>query len=172
MAHIGFLGIGNMGVGMASRLVEAGHIVRAFNRTRSKVSKLVEMGAILAETPRQAAERADTVISMVGDDEASRAVWLGKDGALAATPAHQAIMIECSTLSYNWVIELSTIVKGKKLSYLDCPVTGLPEAAMAGDLTLFLGGDRQVITTAQPYLSPWQRDRYILAKLALERLTN
>ena len=154
MAHIGFLGIGNMGVGMASRLVEAGHSVYAFNRTKSKVSRLIEMGAILAETPKQAAEGADVIISMVGDDVASRTVWLGNDGALSSTPAKQAIMVECSTLSYDWVIELSTIARENNLSYLDCPVTGLPKAATAGGLTLFLGGDSQIISIAQPYLTP------------------
>jgi len=154
MSHIAFLGIGNMGFGMASRLMEAGHNVHAFNRTKSKVLPLVEKGAILAETPRQAAEGSDVVISMVGDDEASRAVWLGDDGALAANLAERAIMIECSTLSYDWVIELSKIVEDGNLSYLDCPVTGLPDAARAGDLTLFLGGDSQVISLAQPHLTP------------------
>ena len=154
MAHIAFLGIGNMGSGMALRLLEAGHSVHAYNRTRSKVLGLVEKGAILAETPRQAAEGADAVISMVGDDLASRTVWLGNNGALSANPAKHAMMIECSTLSYDWVIELSTIVKDGNFSYLDCPVTGLPDAARAGDLTLFLGGDSQVISAAQPYLTP------------------
>lgn len=153
MAHVGFLGIGNMGFGMASRLLGAGHTVYVFNRTRAKVSRLIEMGAIPAKTPRQAVEGANVVISMVGDDVASRAIWLGNDGALSATPAKQAIMIESSTLSYDWVIELSTIVGEKNLSYLDCPVTGLPDAAKAGGLTLFLGGDRQVISLAQPYLT-------------------
>lgn len=165
MAQIGFLGIGNMGVGMASRLVEAGHIVHAYNRTKSKVSRLVEMGAILAETPGQAAEGADVVISMVGDDAASRAVWLGKDGALSAAPAKHAIMVECSTLSYDWVIELSTIIKEKNLFYLDCPVTGLPEAAMSGDLTLFLGGDKDVISMAQPYLTPLAKNQIYFGEI-------
>lgn len=154
MADIAFLGIGNMGFGMALRLLEAGHRVHAFNRTQSKVLRLVEKGAIPAETPRQAAEGADAIISMVGDDAASRTVWLGKDGALSAGPAKHAIMIECSTLSHDWVIQLSAIVKEGNYSYLDCPVTGLPEAARAGDLTLFLGGDRKVISTAQPFLTP------------------
>jgi len=154
MAHIAFLGIGNMGAGMASRLVDAGHDVYAFNRTRSKVIRLVEKGVIPAETPKQAANGADVVISMVGDDMASRTVWLGDEGALSADLAEHTLMIECSTLSHDWVMELSTIVKDRNLSYLDCPVTGLPDAAAAGELTLFIGGDSDVIVAAQPYLTP------------------
>jgi 3-hydroxyisobutyrate dehydrogenase len=154
MAHIGFLGTGNMGIGMAARLLEAGHNVRVFNRTKIKAVPLIEKGAVFADTPRQAAEGADAIIAMVGDDAASRAVWLGDEGALAATPAKKSIIIECSTLSHDWVIELSGIVKGYGHSYLDCPVTGFPEAAASGELTLFLGGDKQTVSLAQPYLTP------------------
>jgi 3-hydroxyisobutyrate dehydrogenase len=81
MAHIGFLGTGNMGIGMAARLLEAGHNVRVFNRTKIKAVPLIEKGAVFADTPRQAAEGADAIIAMVGDDAASRAVWLGDEGA-------------------------------------------------------------------------------------------
>lgn len=154
MARIGFLGTGNMGIGMAARLLEAGHHVRVFNRTKTKAAPLIEKGAVVADTPQQAAGGADAIMAMVGDDVASRAIWLGEEGALAATPAKKAVIIECSTLSHDWVIELSRIVKDYGLSYLDCPVTGFPEAAARGELTLFLGGDKQTISLAQPYLMP------------------
>jgi len=154
MARIGFLGTGNMGIGMAARLLEAGHRVRVFNRTKTKAAPLIEKGAVFADTPQQAAQGAEAIIAMVGDDVASRAIWLGDEGALAATPAKKAVIIECSTLSHDWVIELSRIVKDSGLSYLDCPVTGFPEAAASGELTLFLGGDKQTISLAQPYLTP------------------
>ena len=75
MARIGFLGIGAMGIGMADRLLRAGHEVSVFNRTAEKARPLVENGARLALTPRDAAESADAIISMVGDDEASKHVW-------------------------------------------------------------------------------------------------
>ena len=154
MARIGFLGTGNMGIGMAARLLKAGHSVCVFNRTNSKSAPLIEKGAEFADTPQQAAERADAIIAMVSDDFASRDIWLGDNGALAATSAKQAVVIECSTLSHGWVIELSKIVKGYGLSYLDCPVTGLPVDAARGALTLFLGGNQQTIALAQPYLTP------------------
>ena len=159
MARIGFIGTGNMGIGMASRLLAAGNSIRVFNRTREKAVPLVEKGGVLADTPRQAAEGADAVIVMVGNDAASRAVWLGEEGALAAATAEQAVAVECSTLSHDWVMELSRIVRDRGLSYLDCPVTGLPEAALSGTLTLFLGGDKQTIALAQPYLKRLSADQ-------------
>ncbi len=154
MADIGFIGTGNMGCGMALRLIDGGHSVRVFYRTKSKTDLLVEKGAVFAETPKQAVESVDAVIVMVGDDIASRAVWLGENGVLAGKPSKQVIAIECSTLSHAWVTELSAIVKNSGLAYLDCPVTGLPEAAAKGELTLFLGGDKKTIERAQPFLTP------------------
>ncbi len=79
---------------------------------------------------------------MVSDDVASRAVWLGADGVLAGDPAPDALAIECSTLSHDWVLELSAAVATNNLRYLDCPVTGLPDAAAAGQLTLLVGASR------------------------------
>lgn len=154
MAHIGFLGAGNMGFGMASRLLGAGHTVTVYNRTESKAAPLVEKGAAFARTPRQAAEHADAIIAMVGDDHASSAVWLGEYGALSAPLKPSTMIIECSTLSHDFVLELSEQVRKLHLSYLDCPVTGLPEAAAAGELTLFLGGSHDTVLASQPYLKP------------------
>ena len=65
---------------------------------------------------------------MVADDEASRAVWLGADGALAADLGPGTLAIECSTLSHDWVMELAGEAGGRGLRYLDSPVTGLPAA--------------------------------------------
>lgn len=154
MGNVAFLGTGNMGAGMASQLLKAGHSVKVYNRTGSKAATLVEQGAVLALTPREAAEDAEIVISMVGDDVASRTVWLGGDGALAAKPSPDRLIVECSTLSHGWVLELSSTVAKSGIRYLDCPVTGLPDAAVKGALTLFLGGGEQTIAQAQPYLKP------------------
>jgi 3-hydroxyisobutyrate dehydrogenase len=154
MGNIAFLGLGNMGSGMACRLLAAGHQVTVYNRTRQKADPLIQKGAKFAETPKQAAESAEVIFAMVSDDSASRAIWLGENGALASTLSRQAIVVECSTLSHQWVIELSGLVKQQGLSYLDCPVTGMPDAAASGTLTLFLGGDKNTIDRVQPFLTP------------------
>jgi 3-hydroxyisobutyrate dehydrogenase len=76
---------------------------------------------------------------MVADDTASRAIWLGPDGVLAANPPKNAFAIECSTLSHDWVMQLAAEAAARGLRYIDAPVTGLPDAAAAGALTLLVG---------------------------------
>ncbi len=152
MARIAFLGTGLMGTGMAGRFIDAGHDVHVYNRTSERAEPLVTRGAILAATPAAAAKNADAIFAMVGDDIASRALWSGPDGVLSALLKPGALAIECSTLSHDWVMELSKQAKETGLDYLDCPVTGLPDAAASGLLTLFLGGDQTTIAKAQPLL--------------------
>lgn len=155
MARIAFLGTGAMGVGMAGRLMDAGHDLSVFNRTAEKTRPLVERGASLALTPRDAADGADVVFAMVGDDEASEHVWMGAlDGALAADLADSAIIVECSTLSHDWVTELSCQAAAAGYAYIDCPVTGYPHMAAAGELTLFVGAEDADLTRARPFLKP------------------
>ena len=140
MARIAFIGLGRMGAGMAARLLAAGHEIVVHNRTSERGDALLAAGARWGNTPAEAAADADAVFVMVSDDDASRAVWLGPDGVLAHA-RQQAFAIECSTLSHNWVLELADACRAAGLRYLDCPVTGLPDAAAAGRLTLLVGGD-------------------------------
>ncbi len=152
MARIAFLGLGNMGRGMALRLVHAGHEVRVYNRTHAKAEALTGSGVEIAASPRAAADKADAVFSMVGDDAASRAMWMADDGALASGLDAGTFVIECSTLSYDWVRELAHRVTSMGLRYIDCPVTGLPEAAAAGKLTLLVGAAEADMEAVRPLL--------------------
>src|SRR5262245_48527798 len=105
MTNVALLGLGIMGNGMAQNLLKAGFSLAVYNRTRAKAEPLAAQGARIADTPKAAAQGASFIFSMVGDDTASRAVWLGEEGALAgAEPG--AVLIECSTLSIAWVREL------------------------------------------------------------------
>jgi 3-hydroxyisobutyrate dehydrogenase len=90
---------------------------------------------------------------MVADDPASRAVWLGQDGAAASAKAG-ALAIECSTVSYAHALDLARELRRRGLSYIDSPVTGLPDAAAAGKLTLLVGAELGDLDRARPYLSP------------------
>jgi 3-hydroxyisobutyrate dehydrogenase len=140
-----------MGNGMALNLLKAGFPLTVYNRTRSKADSLAAKGAQAAGTPREAARDADVVLSMVGDDTASRAIWLGEDGALAgAKPG--AILIESSTLSLEWVRELARLAQASDLAFLDSPVAGSKDAAEAGQLGLLIGGDAAVLERARPVL--------------------
>jgi 3-hydroxyisobutyrate dehydrogenase len=141
MATVAFIGLGNMGVGMAGRLLAAGHALQVYNRTASRAESLVRRGARLYATPREACAGADAVISMVADDDASRSLWIGTDGILSAHLASGAFAIECSTLSHNWVMDLAARARSRGLRFIDAPVTGLPDSAAAGKLTLLVGAD-------------------------------
>jgi 3-hydroxyisobutyrate dehydrogenase len=141
-----------MGNGMAQNLLKAGFPLAVYNRTRAKAEPLAERDARVAATPREAAEGADILLAMVGDDVASRAVWLGDDGALAAA-RRGAVLVECSTLSPEWVRELAGLAAERGLAFLDAPVTGSKDAAEAGALKLMVGGDAAAIEQARPGLS-------------------
>ena len=140
MARVAMIGLGRMGSGMAGRLLAAGHEVVLANRTPEKAAGLVAAGAVLAATPAEAATGAEAAIVMVSDDEASRSVWDGPEGALAGL-APGSLAIECSTLSADRVRELAAAARGAGLRYVDAPVTGLPDAAAFGQLTLLVGAD-------------------------------
>ncbi len=147
--RVAVLGLGLMGSGMAKNLLRAGFPLTVYNRSRDKAAPLAAAGAGVAETPRQAVEGADVVISMVVEDSASRAIWLGETGALAAASAG-TILIECSTLSTAWVRELAGLAAGKGCALLDAPVTGSQPQAEAGELGFFVGGDADVLKAATP----------------------
>jgi 3-hydroxyisobutyrate dehydrogenase len=148
--RVAFLGLGKMGSGMAGRLVAAGHNVSVYNRNPERAAPFAKLGARVAGSARSAAERADIIIGMTADDESSRAMWMGDQGALAADNLPDALAIECSTLSHDWVLELAGQVRERRFRYVDSPVTGLPDAAAAGTLTLLVGADPADLDAARP----------------------
>ena len=151
--RVAFIGLGRMGRGMAGRYLDAGFAVSVWNRSKAKAEDLIARGAQWATSPEDAAIDADAVVTMVADDEASRAVWLTKDGA-AATMKAGTIAIECSTVSYKHALDLARELRGRGLTYIDSPVTGLPDAAAAGKLTLLVGADAADLVKARPFLLP------------------
>lgn len=153
MAKVGFVGLGRMGHGMAGRYIDAGFDVAVWNRSKAKAEDLIARGARWAASPADAADGADAVVTMVADDEASRTVWLGADGA-ATKMKRGALAIECSTVSHQHALDMAHELRGRGLVYIDCPVTGLPEAAASGKLTLLVGADAADLERAKPYLAP------------------
>ena len=159
MARIAFMGLGQMGLGMAGRLLGAGHQLNVYNRTPAKAATLVERGARLCANPAEACREAEAVVSMVADDAASREVWLGDEGVLAgsARAAPGVFAIECSTLSHDWVAELAAVARSRGLRYIDAPVTGLPDTAAAGELTLLVGAEAADLDGARPILGAFSQ---------------
>jgi 3-hydroxyisobutyrate dehydrogenase len=153
MTKVGFIGLGRMGHGMAGRYLDAGFAVAVWNRSKAKAEDLIARGARWASSPADAADAADAVVTMVADDVASRAVWLGENGA-AATMKAGSLAIECSTVSHQHALDMARELRGRGLIYIDCPVTGLPQAAASGKLTLLVGADAADLDSAKPYLAP------------------
>src|SRR5215469_5887952 len=119
--NVAILGLGIMGAGMAGRLLSASFPLTVYNRNREKAVPFLNGGAFAAATPREAALRSQIVISMVANDDASRDVWLGEQGALAGSAAGSLLM-ECSTLTANWIHELASKAAERRCRFLDAPV--------------------------------------------------
>jgi 3-hydroxyisobutyrate dehydrogenase len=155
--HVAILGLGTMGAGMAGRLLYAGFPLTVFNRNYGKTLPFSRSGAWAAKAPREAASRAQIVISMVADDLASRDVWLGENGALAGAQ-RGAVLIESSTLSVGWVKELAAAATATGCEFLDAPVTGTKPHAAAGELLFLVGGPVAVLDRVRATLSVMSRD--------------
>jgi 3-hydroxyisobutyrate dehydrogenase len=172
--RVAILGLGIMGTGMANRLLSENFPLAVYNRNREKGLPLASAGAFLAAMPREAASRSEIILSMVGDDAASRDVWLGENGALAgASP--RSVLIESSTLSRGWIHELSTKAAERGCRFLDAPVTGTKSHAASGELTFLVGGSTEALDQARPVFSVLGRDAIHLGPVgsgALMKLIN
>ena len=154
--RVAFLGLGLMGSGMARRLLAAGFPLTVYNRNAAKSAPLGAEGARVASSPRTAAAKADVVISMVADDTASRAMWLGTDGALAGAK-RGTLLIDSSTLTVRWMAELAQAAMAAGCEFIDAPVTGSRPQAAAGELNFLVGGDAATLEKARPVLAPMSK---------------
>jgi 3-hydroxyisobutyrate dehydrogenase len=111
----------------------------------------------VAATPREAAERADVTLSMVADDNASRDVWLGENGAMSGAKTG-SLLIESSTLSYGWVQKLAGEAAERGFRFLDAPVTGTKPHAASGELLFLVGGSPADLNAALPLFAVLGRD--------------
>ncbi|MGD1085525.1 MAG: NAD(P)-dependent oxidoreductase [Verrucomicrobiota bacterium] len=149
--RVAFLGLGILGSGMARRLLGAGFPLNVFNRDPGKSAPFASEGARAAASAREAAKDAAIIISMVTDDSASHALWLGEDGALASA-APGAVVVECSTVTVGWIRELSAAATARGCGMLDAPVTGSRPQAAAGELVFLVGGPAATLEKARPAL--------------------
>lgn len=157
MTKITLLGTGIMGAGMAHNLLKAGFEVTVWNRTAAKTGPLARAGATRADTPALAVYNADVIISIVGDDDSSRQVWLGPDGVLAGQPKAGAIAVESTTISLGWVKKLHGALSEAGLRFIDSPVTGGRGGAEDGTLTLLVGAEEAVLAEARPVLDAYSQ---------------
>ncbi|MGY3609631.1 MULTISPECIES: NAD(P)-dependent oxidoreductase [unclassified Bradyrhizobium] len=140
---IGFIGLGQMGRGMASSLLRAGHDVTVYNRTPSKGAELVKKGAVAASRISDACH-GDVVITMLANDAAVESVVCGADGLLASLPAGR-IHVSSSTISVALSERLAADHANAGHRFVAAPVFGRPDVAAAGDLSVVIGGDKGTI---------------------------
>jgi HAD superfamily hydrolase (TIGR01450 family) len=148
---VAIVGLGGMGSRIAIRLRQNGHEVIVWNRSPRKVSPLLEMGAVAAVTPADAARRADVLITMVADPLALRAVTEGPDG-VAAGAGESLTVIEMSTVGPAAVARLASVLP-PGTGLLDAPVLGSHAEAESGSLTIFVGGPTPLVQAMASLLS-------------------
>ncbi|HEU4585319.1 MAG TPA: NAD(P)-dependent oxidoreductase [Gemmatimonadaceae bacterium] len=159
---VGFLGLGHMGSGMAARLVEAGHDVTVWNRTRAKTEPLRAKGASVADTPADACAAAEAVFTMLADDHAVEEVTFGDNGILGALP-QGAVHISSSTLSVDFTRRLAAAHKEAGQRFLAAPVFGRPDAAAAGQLFVVAGGEQATVNRVQPLLDVIGKRTFVIS---------
>jgi 3-hydroxyisobutyrate dehydrogenase-like beta-hydroxyacid dehydrogenase len=151
MANLGFIGLGVMGSRIVRRLLDAGHSVTGYNRTRAKAQPLLHAGMKWGDTPHAAAAAAEIVFSMVANTEALRAVATGPDGILSGLGA-DAIYIDMSTVSPSASRDLARQAAAQGAQMLDAPVSGSVVTLEEGKLSIMVGGDRAAYERALPLL--------------------
>jgi 3-hydroxyisobutyrate dehydrogenase-like beta-hydroxyacid dehydrogenase len=148
---LGFVGLGVMGGRMVKRLLDTGHSVTGYNRTRAKAQWLLDTGMKWAETPRAVADSAEVVFSMVSDTAALQAITAGTHGIVAGLAAGK-IYIDMSTVSPAASRDIAHEVAAKGAHMLDAPVSGSVITLEEGKLSFMVGGDRVAFERALPIL--------------------
>lgn len=138
---VGFVGLGSMGSGIARRIMDAGHTVVCWNRTKSKADDLLAAGAGWADTPREVAEQCDVVFTMLTNTAAIQANAHGEDGLIAGLRPG-TVWADLSTIAPDASVELAEEVAKTGAFYLDTPVSGSPATLAAGQMSVMVGGER------------------------------
>ena len=143
MVKIGLVGTGMLGEAVGLHLLESGHSLTAYNRTKSKTASLEKNGATIADTPKNVAESSELVITCVKDDDAVGQILFGQNGIVAGK--HEGLTVaEMSTINPSNAIQNSKRLSAEEISSLEIPVMGGPNAAIHGHLVLMASGDKDV----------------------------
>jgi 3-hydroxyisobutyrate dehydrogenase len=151
MADLGFIGLGVMGSQMVNRLLDKGHSVTGYNRTRSKAQWLVDRGMKWGGSPREVSAAADVTFVMVTNAEALEALAEGQDGFLAGLHGGK-VVIDMSTVSPAASRALASKVREKGADMVDAPVSGSVISLQQGKLSVMVGGRRETFERVKPLL--------------------
>lgn len=149
--RIGFIGLGIMGRPMARNLLGAAYPVTVWNRSRPAVKELARDGAAAASSPREVAELSDVVITMVTDSPDVEQVILGPDGVMEAA-RHGLVVIDMSTISPDVSRHVAARLAEREVEMLDAPVSGGEQGAIAGTLSIMVGGHKKTFERCRPVL--------------------
>ncbi|WP_426753212.1 NAD(P)-dependent oxidoreductase [Myxococcus sp. Y35] len=162
---VGFIGLGNMGLPMATSLHAAGHALAVWNRTEAKAAPLKDQGARVARSPAEAARGADVVFSMLADDGAVSSAVFGQDGLLAGL-APGAVHVSSSTISVALSEKLAEAHASAGQRYIAAPVFGRPAAAASKQLWVVAAGPKQDVERCRPLLEALGRGLTVLGENA------
>jgi 3-hydroxyisobutyrate dehydrogenase-like beta-hydroxyacid dehydrogenase len=151
MANLGFVGLGVMGGEMVSRLLDKGHSVTGYNRTRSKAERLIKKGMKWGDTPAAVCAAADVTFSMVTNEKALGAVMEGPQGILGALTAGK-FLIDMSTVSPGYSRAVAAKAREKGADMIDAPVSGSVVTLQEGKLSVMVGGRRETFERVKPIL--------------------
>jgi 3-hydroxyisobutyrate dehydrogenase-like beta-hydroxyacid dehydrogenase len=151
MANLGFVGLGVMGSQMVNRLIDKGHVVTGYNRTRAKAEWLIKKGMHWADSPRAVAQSADVVFTMVTNAIALTTITEGPDGLLAGFSAGK-ILADMSTVSPAVSRALAAKIREKGADMVDAPVSGSVITLQEGKLSVMVGGRRETVERLRPLL--------------------
>jgi 3-hydroxyisobutyrate dehydrogenase len=149
MARVAFIGLGNMGGGMAANLAKAGHDVRAFDLSEQALAKAEERGALRAASAAEAVAEAEAVVTMLPAGKHVREVY---EGSVLGKAPRSAVLIDCSTIDVATAREEIAKAESQGYRMVDAPVSGGIAAAEAGTLTFMAGGSPEAFGAAQPFL--------------------
>ncbi len=149
--HVGFIGLGIMGAGMARNILQAGFTLTVFNRTAAKCQPLVDAGATAAADARELAGGCDVIVLCLSDTPDVEAVLFGDDG-VAAGARSGTVVVDCSTISPIQSQQFARRLKQQGIDMLDAPVSGGSEGAAKGTLSIMVGGEQQAFDRARPVL--------------------
>jgi 3-hydroxyisobutyrate dehydrogenase-like beta-hydroxyacid dehydrogenase len=151
MANLGFVGLGVMGGNMVSRLLEKGHAVTGYNRTRSKAQWLIDRGMRFVESPKAVAAASDVTFTMVTNAAALAAVTDGPEGLLAGISAGK-LHIDMSTVSPDVSRALAAKVRARGADMVEAPVSGSVTTLQQGKLSVMVGGRKETFERLKPLL--------------------
>jgi 3-hydroxyisobutyrate dehydrogenase-like beta-hydroxyacid dehydrogenase len=151
LANLGFVGLGVMGGLMAQRLLEKGHTLTGYNRTRAKAQPLIDKGMKFAETPRAVAQAADVIFSSLANSAVLTSVVEGPDGILAGL-SRGKLFVDMSTVGVATSRALAAKVREKGADMMDAPVSGSVATLKVGRMSLIVAGKRESFDRIKPLL--------------------